>query len=287
MSTSDSSFFVDLLLKATPSEEAGERVIYCEASNETVDFQREVVLQTALADSMEYMLAKGNFDIDHVTMTGAKAGIPDYLLYEIGHPTDVSFRDGRTFVKGIIFKGEGRAAERANQFWSSLTDISPPARWFPSVGGHIMARDVSIDPLTKSRVVKVSKVLWNNIGFSKNPINHHVNTAQTVPLDVFSKCFRPDGCLDLRKALEAGYGTDSATLTDGAALRTQSLDTQVQATLPAFTPEAAREAMARRLHPRALAEFLMKTYGLPESEALDHARSFLRDTLTRTGASHV
>ena len=36
---------------------------------------------------------------------------------------------------------------------------------------------------------------------------------------------------DLRKALEAGYGTDVAGLTGGAALRIQSLDTTLQATL--------------------------------------------------------
>jgi hypothetical protein len=35
----------------------------------------------------------------------------------------------------------------------------------------------------------------------------------------------------LRKALEAGYGTDVATLTGGGALRIQSLDTTMQATL--------------------------------------------------------
>lgn len=36
---------------------------------------------------------------------------------------------------------------------------------------------------------------------------------------------------DLRKALEAGYGTDVSTLTGGAALRIQSLDATLQATL--------------------------------------------------------
>ena len=36
---------------------------------------------------------------------------------------------------------------------------------------------------------------------------------------------------DLRKALEAGYGTDQAALTGGAALRIQSLDTTMQATI--------------------------------------------------------
>ena len=36
---------------------------------------------------------------------------------------------------------------------------------------------------------------------------------------------------ELRKALEAGYGTDVSTLTGGAALRIQSLDTTLQATL--------------------------------------------------------
>lgn len=277
---SQNFFSVELMMKATPREEGGERVIYCEASNETVDAQNEVVLQKALADSMEYMLAKGNFDIDHITMVGAQKGIPDYMLYEIGRPTEIRFRDGKTFVKGVIIKGEGKAAERANYFWSSLTEISPPARWYPSVGGSILARDVSIDEKTGSQVVKVSRVRWTNIGYTKNPVNQTVPAIQTIPLETFAKCFTPGGGFNLAKALEAGYGTDGATLTDGAALRTQSIDKQIQTTLPRPASYAeARDMMAERIHPNSLAGFLRKC-GVDEAEAHEWSRQFTRDVFT-------
>lgn len=284
MNESEHSFFsVNLMLKATPVEEGGERILYCEASNETMDAQNEVVLQKALADSMEYMLAKGVFDIDHITMIGAKAGIPDYMLYEIGRPTEINFRDGKTFVKGFIYRGEGRAAERANYFWSSLTDISPPAQWYPSVGGSVLARDVSIDPLTKSRKVAVSQVRWFNIGYSKQPVNQTVPSVQTVPMDVFAKCCSASGCMNITKAFAAGYGTDSATLTDGAALRTQSLEPQVQATLPYGH---WRDLLAKKLRPETLANELVKEHNLSLDEARAHVRRFVHDLHTaRHGAT--
>jgi len=277
MSQTDTQFFsIDLMLKATPQEEGGQRFIYCEASNETVDAQNEVVLQKALADSMEYMLERGNFDIDHITMVGAKEGIPNYMLFEIGQPLEINFRDGRTFVKGIIYQGGGPAAERANYFWSSLTDISPPQRWFPSVGGSILARDISVDPMTKSQTVAVSKVRWSNIGYSKQPVNQSVPSVSTVPMGVFAKCCTPGG-FDLTKALTAGYGTDVATLTDGAALGAQSLDRRIKSTYA-----TARDVMAGRLRPRAIAD----EFGVSDDEASQWVEQFLRDLHTTREGSH-
>jgi hypothetical protein len=273
---------VNWMLKAVPVEDGAARVIYCEASNETVDAQNEVVLQKALSDSMEYMLAKGNFDLDHVTMIGAKAGIPDYMLYEIGRPSEISFRDGRTFVKGFIYQGEGKAAERANYFWSSLTEVSPPAAWYPSVGGAVLERDIQIDPLTKSQKVAVSKVRWSNIGYTKQPVNQAVPSVQTMPLEVFAKCCTVAGCLDLSKALEAGYGTDSATLTEGGALRRQSLDRRVQAVVPA-TYLDVREALSKRMRkrreadPAHLVHFVTDAFHLQPDEAARWVERFLRD----------
>ena len=129
----------------------------------------------------------------------------------------------------------------------------------------------------------MTRVRWNNIGISKVPVNPAVPPVSTVSAEVFAKCCTAAG-FDLGKALEAGYGTDAATLTDGAALRTQSLDGRVQAPL---APGQIRDRLAKRLHPASLAAYLTQEHGIPEDEALDHARSFLRDTLTRTGANHV
>lgn len=211
------------MLKATPFEEAGKRYVYIEASDETRDLQGEIVLAKALAESADYYLRYGNLDLDHYTQIGAKAGIPNYEAYEIGRPVEVTARDGATFVKGQIYSGGGAAGERANTFWSSLTEIDPPARWYPSVGGAIMEKGTTIDPKTMKKCAVIKQVRWTNIGFSKTPVNPSVGTVSTVPFGALAKSFVGGGW-DLAKALEAGYGTDSAQLTGGAAMRKQSLE---------------------------------------------------------------
>lgn len=211
------------MLKATPVTEGADRFVYIEASNETVDQQGEVVLAKALEESAAYYLKFGNLDLDHYTQIGARAGIPNYELFEIGRPVDVRVSGGTTFVKGQIYAGSGPAAERANAFWSSLTDLSPPARWFPSVGGKVAGKQVVIDPATKAKRAVITKVRWTNIGFSKTPVNADLNTVSTVPFGALAKSLCAEG-FDFVKAIEAGYGTDSAALAGGAALRKQSLD---------------------------------------------------------------
>lgn len=220
------------LLKATPQTEGGRRFVYFEASNEGLDQQNEVIAAKALAESADFYKRYGNVDLEHWTLIGkpdpskGRPGIPGAELYEIGRPVDVQ-QDGKTtFVKAEIYSGTGPAAENANMFWSSITELNPPQRWYPSVGGAVLAKSEEIDPKTKSRKVIVSKVRWTNIGVSKTPVNQHVGSCATIPLGAFAKCWTAAG-LDLTKALEAGYGTDSASLTGGSAIRKQSLDSQI------------------------------------------------------------
>jgi hypothetical protein len=212
------------LLKATPRIEGGERVIYIEASSQAKDLQGEVILAKALAESKDYYLQFGNLDIDHYTQIGkpnpakGAAGIPDYLFYEIGRPTEVRIERNRTFVKGLIKSGFGPAAEKANLFWSSLTEVNPPERWYPSVGGAVMAKAEATDESTGATYPVITKVRWTNIGFSKTPVNPDLAEVSTVPIGALAKCWTAHG-LDLRKSLSAGYNTDSATMTGGDALR--------------------------------------------------------------------
>jgi len=213
---------ISQMLKASPVMEGGERFIYIEASNESLDQQGEVILSKALEDSAAYYLKFGNLDLDHYTQIGARSGIPNYELFEIGRPIDVRVRDGHTFVKGQVYSGSGSSAERANSFWSSVTELTPPARWFPSVGGAVVNKSIVIDPKSKCKKALINKVRWTNIGFSKTPVNPSLATVSTVPFGALAKSFG-DGGFDMIKALEAGYGTDSATLSGGGALRTQSL----------------------------------------------------------------
>lgn len=179
------------MLKASPSMEQGERFVYLEASNETRDQQGEIVLAKALAESSDYYLRYGNMDLDHLTQLGPKAGIADYALYEIGRPVEVKVSGGRTLVKGQIYSGSGPVAEKANQFWSSLTELTPPQRWYPSVGGAVMEKALDIDPDTGAKRAVIKKVRWTNIGFSKTPVNQAVPTVSTVPFGALAKCWAP------------------------------------------------------------------------------------------------
>lgn len=262
-------FAISDLLKATPAAEGGKRYVYLEASNEALDAQNEVVLAKALADSADYYLRYGNIDIDHVTQIGQKRGIQDANLYEIGQPVDVAVRDGRTFVKGLIYAGAGPAAARANDFWSSLTEVQPPHRWYPSVGGSILDRGVVIDPKSKLRKAVVRKVRWSNVGFSKTPVNQSVPTVSTIPVGALSKAWTADG-IDIAKALEAGYGTDSASLTGGGALRRQSLDgapINYQDFRDRLTAALRSGGVGRNPGARDLMTFAAAEYGLSANEA--------------------
>lgn len=267
------------MLKATPVQDGGQRFVYIEASNEALDQQNEVVLQKALSASSDYYLRYGNLDIDHITQIGAKAGIPDYTLFEIGRPAEVRFADGKTFVKGEIFSGEGPAADRANQFWSSLTEVNPPARWYPSVGGSVLEKSIEVDPKTKLRKALVRKVRWTNIGFSKTPVNQTVPTVATVPFAALSKCWGAGG-LDLSKALEASYATDATAKTGGAALGMQSLD-GAPANYFDFRNHLAEAvrigALGENPGARELVSYAVKQFSLSLDEAAEWVERFMRD----------
>jgi hypothetical protein len=217
------------LFKATPASEGDERFIYLEASNETRDLQGEVLLAKALDESADHFLRFGNLDLEHFTILGRPnprtgyKGLDNYEDYEIGRPIDVRVDGLATFVKARIASGTGPYATKANRFWSSITELNPPKRWFPSVGGAVLAKSVQIDADTGDRYPVINKVRWSNIGMSLNPVNQGLASCSTVPFGILAKCWGDHG-IDMRKSLEAGYGSDSATLTGGSAIRTESLD---------------------------------------------------------------
>jgi hypothetical protein len=267
------------IFKATPHSEGDRRFVYFEASNEGLDQQGEVIVAKALHESSDYFLRYGNVDIDHLTKIGPKLGIPDAARYEIGLPVEVRQDGNSTFVKSEIFTGDGQIAEKANMYWDSLTKLSPPQRWYPSVGGQSLAKAIEVDPKTQGRKVVIKKVRWFNIGMSKTPVNQHVGTCATMPVGAFAKAMSESG-LDIAKALEAGYGTDSASLTGGAALRKQSLygtpanyfDWRNQIS------KAMRDGRAGRNPDRAaLVKFSSDAFGIGADQSAEYVERFVRD----------
>lgn len=199
-------------LKATPGLEAGLRVLWIEPSNEEVDIEQERVLQQALLASAEHYLKHGNVDIEHLTIYGWRyphlvraAGYSSPRELEIGRPVEVREHDGRVLVKARIYSGP--TAKAANWFWSTITEFDPPMLWYPSIGGTRPVRECRPDG-----VCDVVGLEWTNIGLSQLPKNRHVPPVSTVSPDEFLK------------AVTAGFGTDTAQLTGGGALRRESLE---------------------------------------------------------------
>ena len=270
------------LFKATPAEEAGERMIYMEVSNETLDAQGERVLAKALQESATEYERFGNVDIDHISIMGARAGIPDYLLYEIGRPVLARVDGARTFVKAQLYQGDTPVARQANIVWDSLTKLNPPGRWYPSVGGAVLEKSYEVDPDTQAKIGVVKRVRWTNVALSRTPVNQALPTAAAMPFGVFAKCWGDSG-LNLQKAegLVAGQQYAIADAPGGHALRGQSLDRKIQSywqfrdRLSADLRAGA--ARADRDHPTALLEHCIQHYGLTPDEAAEHLERFFGD----------
>lgn len=269
----------NLLMKATPAQEGGARIIYVEASKESQDQQGEVVLQKALKESVDVFKKFGVLDIDHKSMpsVAAKMGIQNPNEWIIGQPLDVMFRDDTTIVKAQLRQGDTPLAQRANEVWEGLTKLNPPDRYYASVGGAVMGTTLKFDPETKQKIPVITKTHWNNLALSLNPVNPHLKPASTTPVGVFAKSL--NGFV-FGKALEAGYGTDMASLTGGAALGMQSLDTGVSNYFD------FRERMSQALRSgkcgsnpgiRDLVTCATKIFGLSRDEAAEYVERFVRD----------
>lgn len=263
------------LLKASPMEEAGKRLLFIEASNEDVDHQNEIVLQKALQDSADYYLRHGNIDLSHYSLLGPKSGIANFMEFEIGKPISVNVDGQRTFVKAELYRGDSPMARNAGMVWDSITKQSPPSRWYPSVGGSVLAKSIRIDPDTSEKVAVIEKVRWNNIALDRCPVNRTVPEVSTVPVGVFAKSL---GGIVMAKTLTAGYGTDSAGLTGGGALRVQSLH-GTPVTYLDFRDRFADLLQSKRIGmaPGAMVKAAIKHLGMPEDTAEQFVKQFIFD----------
>jgi hypothetical protein len=95
----------------------------------------------------------------------------------------------------------------------------------------------------------------------------------------FAKCWTAGG-LDLAKALEAGYGTDSAAMAGGAAMREQSLDHKIHSYFDFRNKLAGRMrsgAAGKNPGARDLVEMAAKQFSLPRDQAAEWVERFMRD----------
>lgn len=272
---------IEMMLKATPAQEGDQRFVYLEASREDHDQQNEMVLAKALEESADHFMKFGNLDIDHKSMPAVAKmhGIERPELWEIGSPVDVRFDGSSTFVKALLFSGDTPLAEKANMVWDSMTKLNPPKRWYPSVGGKILAKSIKLDPGTGDKIGVISRVRWNNVALSPHPVNQHVGGVATIPFGVLAKSWSADGSFDLTKALEASYATDAAAKTGGAAFGVQSLDTGVHSYFD-FREKLAAALNTGRVKsqsPDGLVEFSAREFRLSHDEAAEWVDRFLGD----------
>lgn len=272
---------IEMMLKATPAQEGDKRYVYLEASRESRDLQNDVVLAKALENSADHFLKFGNIDIDHKSMPSiAKMhGIERPDLWEVGSPVDVRVDGTSTFVKAQLFCGDTPLAENANMVWDSMTKLNPPRKWYPSVGGKILAKSVQIDKASGEKYGVVSGVRWTNIALSQQPVNQHVGGIQTIPFGVLAKSWGADG-LDMTKALEASYATDAVGKTGGAAFGVQSLDTGTPHSYFDFREKlsaAIRQGKVQSNSPNGLVDFSAGNFSLSHDDAAEWVDRFLGD----------
>lgn len=276
---------IECMLKATPAQEGDHRFIYLEASREVRDQQNEVVLAKALEESADHYLKFGNIDIDHKSMPAVAKmhGIaPDQShLWEVGAPVEVRVDGASTFVKAELFTGDTPLAEKANMVWDSMTRLNPPRKWYPSVGGKVLAKALKIDPQTGDKVGVVSSVRWTNVAISQHPVNQHVGGIATIPFGVLAKSWGADG-LNMTKALEASYATDATAKVGGAALGTQSLDRGQSSPHSYYDfrdmlAKAIKNGVVDRMSADGLVSYSAGNFGLSHDEAAEWVDRFLGD----------
>lgn len=169
------------------------------------------MLQRALLDSADYFLKNGVISYDHRHLRPS-AGETDWNpeKYIIGEPISVK-RDGtRTLVKAKLYKTNALAQEIARKIESGSTRIKT------SVGGRKPKITEAYDPNAKKAIGQVVSVLWDELAITPKPVNQTLE-----PISMTAAQFVKS---EIGKALMAGAGTDSATMTGGRALIPESLE---------------------------------------------------------------
>jgi hypothetical protein len=274
---------IECMLKATPAQEGGKRFIYFEAANEGRDQQDEVVLAKALEESADHYMRYGNVDLDHKSMPSVAKmyGIERPELWEIGSPVDVRFDGSSTFVKSQLFSGDTPLAENANLVWDGMTRLNPPRRYYPSVGGKVLAKSFKIDPQTGDKVGVVSKVRWTNVAISQHPVNQHVGGVAIIPFGVLAKSWSAADGFNMTKALEASYATDARAKTGGSAMGVQSFD-KGKAPVSYFDfreqmSRAIKHGVVDSMSADGLVSYSAGNFGLSYDEAVEWVDRFLGD----------
>jgi len=194
---------------AGEEDENGNYKFEVEASNENLDLQNQITLQSALKKSEEYFVTNGVISDDHLHKTRNPDGsVETHKDKIIGEPISVRFdpETKKTFVKGVLYSG----IEAAKPYIELLKNKSRLVK--ASIGGIMPKIRKNTDGSET-----VTSFMWNDLALTCSPVNWTVGSAK------FAKSL---GVVDFCKSLNAGSGTDSATMEGGRALQNEDLENE-------------------------------------------------------------
>ena len=191
-----SPFYTPLTYYLVKGDEDNPYIVYIEASNEIPDSQKDIVFMKALQEERESFLRKGLISWDHLHKMDEKS--PEYI---IGEPLEVRFKENRTFVKALLYKGVEYADSIVKLLRAKCTRLGA------SIGGYVKSKKVLSKTLSG-----ITKVLWDEVAITYKPVNDTtLGNVALIPIGAFVK------------ALMVGDGVDASGFTGGRVLVGESL----------------------------------------------------------------
>lgn len=177
----ESAVIVSLPAIIKASEDSkGRRMVECEASNDHMDAEGDIIEQKALLESAKNFISNGHCDLNHYSELHSRLNLPglpsDYIL---GYPREVKdLGKGRTGVVSEIRRSaDGKFDPNRNRFdafWLSLKS-DPPVQWrasiygFPDPDGVTDCREKSCT--SGAERFHIYKMAWKSLAFTMNPVN--------------------------------------------------------------------------------------------------------------------
>ena len=188
-------------------DENGNYKFEVEASNENLDLQNQITLQSALKKSEKYFVTNGVISDDHLHKTRNPDGsVETHKDKIIGEPISVRFDPAtkKTFVKGVLYAG----IEAAKPYIDLLKNKSRLVK--ASIGGIMPKIRKNADGSET-----VTSFMWNDLALTCSPVNWTVGSAK------FAKSM---GVVDFCKSLNAGSGSDAANFEGGRVLQNEDIE---------------------------------------------------------------
>ncbi len=178
------ALIIDMPVLVKSKMEDGRRMVELESSNQFVDQEGDVILQSALLKAADAFTRGGHCDLDHISEVGERFNPPilNKSAYIVGVPREVKDIGGnRTSVVCELHKARtDGVVTKADELWQSLT-ADPPVVWRASIFGYPTMdgwMDVSkAKPGTETYGATrylITEMLWKSLAFTRNPQNDSI-----------------------------------------------------------------------------------------------------------------